>query len=324
MIPKQVLRLVVAILSLTISAGCVTDTGLKGASEGVEWEITDLYTTERSFEGVSSYQYVFTLVLNDKKGKIITFNEFKAQYHEPYYTFGDPGKQSIDLKLNPYGKIRIPCGFSFSGGALDFFDLSPIYTATLYGRDGSGRPIQVHIKTRLPSNPNARFNKTADSEPLPNMSTAEKLKAEISIPVQIAGKAILVQALLNQKERVTLLFDTGATKTLINPDVAKLLGITPGKDSPEQTFSLIGGKTHRVAFTTLKEIRLGDAVVHDLQVGVTNAFPDRSLIDGILGTDFLEHFRFTLDRHASKLILSPLYDNVEPQNGESKKESTSN
>jgi hypothetical protein len=319
MISRQVLRLALAVISLTFSAGCVTDTVLKGDSEVVEWEITDLYTTERTFEGISTYQYSFTLVLKENKGKTITFNEFKAEYHEPNCDFSCNGKRSIDLRLKPYGKMRIPCGFSYSGSAENFFDLAPIYTATFYGYDSPGNKIQIIVKTRLPSNPNTRFNKTADTEPLPNLSTAEKLKSEISVPIQIAGKSILVQALLNQKERVTLLFDTGSSKTLINPDVAKLLGITPDKDAPEKTFSLIGGRTHRVAFTTLKEIKLGDAVVHDLQVGVTDAFPDTTLIDGILGTDFLEHFRFTLDRHTSKLILSPLYDNSALPDGKIKK-----
>lgn len=309
MIPsRQVLRLVFAVISLSISAGCVTDTVLKGSSEAVEWEITDLYTTERNFDGSSNYHYAFTVVLKERKGKMIIFNELSAQYHEPNTDFSSHGKRSIDLKLKPYGKTRLPFGFSYSGEGATFFNLAPIFTAKFSGADVPGNKIQVIVKTRLPSNPNLRFNKTADTDPLPNLSTAEQLKAETSVPVQIVGNAILVYAFLNQKERVTLLFDTGASKTLINPDVAKLLGITPGKDSPERYLSLIGGKTYKAALTTLKEVKLGDAVVRDLQVGVAQVFPDMSLIDGILGSDFLEHFNFTLDRQKSELILSPFLE----------------
>lgn len=303
----QILRLLLVVISLYVLAGCVTtDTVLKGDSDAVEWEINDLYTTQRNFGGSSRYQYAFTLVLKEKKGKTITFNEYNAQYYEPYSNFSNHGKRTIDLKLKPYGRIRLPCGFSYYGDAETFFSFAPIYNATFYGYDDLDNKIQVIVKTRLPSNPNARFKKIADTEPLPNKSTAEQLKTEISVPVQIAGNVILVNAILNQKERVTLLFDTGASKTLINPDVVKLLGITPDKDSPEQFLSLLGGKSYRAALTTLKEIKLGKAVVRDLQIGVGEVFPDTSLIDGILGSDFLEHFNFTLDRRKSELRLSPI------------------
>ena len=71
----QFLRLLLVVISFYVLAGCVTtDTVLKGDSEAVEWEISDLYTTQRNFGGSPNYQYSFTLVLKEKKGKTITFN----------------------------------------------------------------------------------------------------------------------------------------------------------------------------------------------------------------------------------------------------------
>ena len=135
------------------------------------------------------------------------------------------------------------------------------------------------------------------------VSTPEVLKEPTTVPIQIDNDAIFVNATINSEESATLLLDTGASSTILTPSVAKLLGINPRKEAPKRTLSLIGGKTIRVPFVHVSEIRVGDAIVNNLLVGVSTTGFNVSSIDGILGLDFLKHFTVTVDREASQLKL---------------------
>ncbi|MCK5601988.1 retropepsin-like domain-containing protein [Candidatus Pacearchaeota archaeon] len=133
--------------------------------------------------------------------------------------------------------------------------------------------------------------------------TSEVLETLTSVPIRIVKNAIYVNATLNQKEYVTLLLDTGASITMITPDVAELLGISPKKDASKGTITLIGEKTIEAPFVSLSKIKIGDAVINNLMVGVYAVFPNKPLVDGILGTDFLRHFTVTVDHHTRQLRL---------------------
>ena len=135
------------------------------------------------------------------------------------------------------------------------------------------------------------------------VSTSEVLKEPTTVPIQIVNDAILVNATINSEESATLLLDTGGSRTILTPYVAKLLRINPRKDTPKRTLSLVGGKTIRVPFVHVSEIRVGDAIVNNLLVGVSTTGFNVSSIDGILGLDFLKHFTVTVDREASQLKL---------------------
>jgi hypothetical protein len=134
--------------------------------------------------------------------------------------------------------------------------------------------------------------------------TSEALKTPTPVPIRIVKNAIYVNATLNQKENVTLLLDTGSTHTIITPGVAELLDINPKKDAPKDTIILLGGKTIEVPYVSLLKIKVGDAVVNNLMVGVYSVFPDAPLVDGILGADFLRHFTVTVDHHTKRLRLA--------------------
>jgi len=134
--------------------------------------------------------------------------------------------------------------------------------------------------------------------------TAEVLEEPIMVPIQIVNNAILVKATLNSEERVTLLFDTGASKTILTPYVARNLGISPKKNAPKRTMSLIGGKTIKIPFVHISEIKIGDATVNNLMVGVSTIGLNISSLDGVLGSDFFKYFTVNIDREASQLKLA--------------------
>ena len=122
---------------------------------------------------------------------------------------------------------------------------------------------------------------------------------------QTIGNKILVHAVLNKKEYVTLVLDTGATHTFLTPDTAKRFGISLAPDAPKRTTTVIGGRQVEFPLVQLSTIAVGNAAVENLEAGVLASFPDAPLVDGILGGSFLKHFTMTLDYATSRLRLAP-------------------
>ena len=139
----------------------------------------------------------------------------------------------------------------------------------------------------------------------PNVSIASSFDKPTSIPLQIINNKIYLPVNLGQGIEGKFILDTGASTTIISPDMADLLGIVIGNDTIRRTFSVIGGQTMAIPVVCLPGIKVGQAVVNNLSVGVSVIHPDAPVIDGLLGADFLGHFKMTLDHNASRLILSP-------------------
>ncbi len=125
------------------------------------------------------------------------------------------------------------------------------------------------------------------------------------VPIQINQNAILVEAILNQIERVTLLIDTGATNTIINPEIARHLDISPKAADPVYPMTIMGGSEIDVPFVMLDNIKVGDSVISNLMVGVYRSLPKSEFINGILGVDFLGRFELSINHQKSMLTLIP-------------------
>lgn len=126
-----------------------------------------------------------------------------------------------------------------------------------------------------------------------------------AIPMRIVNNLILVQAVLNRREPVLLLLDTGASHTILTPATAERLGLYAADNAPKRTLIRGDGQTHTVPFVPCPVLQLGDAVVENLLVGIAEVLPQASAVGGLLGVDFLERFAVTLDRHARQLWLAP-------------------
>lgn len=136
-----------------------------------------------------------------------------------------------------------------------------------------------------------------------NIFTANFLENPSEINVQIKHKAVLVNVLLNKKETAKFLLDTGASKTLLAPEVAKKLEMNFEETAPRITLSLIGGKKIKVPIVNLNEIQVGAAVAKNLTIGISIIDDEISYFDGILGYDFLQHYKLTVDREKGLLTL---------------------
>ena len=116
------------------------------------------------------------------------------------------------------------------------------------------------------------------------------------------GRSIMVIARINGRAPVQLILDTGATRTTISPAALIGLGVTY-RDAPKVEIRGVTG-TASAYLVGLESVEVGGARVgplrvlsHDAQLG--------GGAQGLLGQDFLNHFRVTIDNARGVVELAP-------------------
>ena len=138
--------------------------------------------------------------------------------------------------------------------------------------------------------------------------SAGKVAANASntkIAYQPVGAMLFVPVVLNGVSG-TFLLDTGAGVTTIHPAFAERAGIDVPARAPRVLLTVAGGGQYSVPMVTAKSVRVGEASVEAIDIGIFSGLsPTRQGVarDGILGVDFLRHFRMTVDRQDRLLIL---------------------
>jgi predicted aspartyl protease len=107
-----------------------------------------------------------------------------------------------------------------------------------------------------------------------------------------------VEAVLNGSLTTTFILDTGAGKTLINPETARSLNLDVGPATPALVGRVAGGSVVAFPVVYLDSLALGEAVVEDLGVLVGQG-------PQLLGMDVLEQFHYRIDPASEVLILKP-------------------
>jgi predicted aspartyl protease len=292
-------------------SGCAPQ--LTGSSGALAWEVTDLRVVERSVAGTARDLYTFTLVLQETQGSAVTFTHLEQTVSQPSVNaVGEARHSSMLWKLRPHGELRQPFSFYWYCATGDcpnrqFIAPAPWYNIRLTGTDARGQSVQVEIDVKLPGNPpgpkvGPSLAMSSGTSPTPGMATGQ---GSGSVPFRNVLNHIWIHAVLNQKEQDTLLLDTGAAQTLITPDTAQRLGISPAPNAPKRPLTVVGGHRVEIPFVQLSTIAVGEAVVEHLQAGVVASFPHAPLADGILGEDFLKHFMVTFNYTTSRLWLEP-------------------
>jgi len=125
-----------------------------------------------------------------------------------------------------------------------------------------------------------------------------------NVPIQVAGAVVLVPALLNGAA-ATLLLDTGASTTIVRPALVQRAGIEVAPDAPKMVGVVVGGQRFSLPFVRVRSLSIGDAAVEGIDVGVFDGLAHMPGVDGLLGGDFLNHFKVTIDRENHRLTLEP-------------------
>ena len=129
--------------------------------------------------------------------------------------------------------------------------------------------------------------------------------APTTVSLRTAYSALLVPVQINGVS-ATLVLDTGASQTMISPELARRAGMEVKRGAPLIAGNVVGGRRVSVPLVRARSVSVGAAVVEDLDIGVFDALPGRPEVDGLLGASFLHHFKFTVDRKNLQLLLEPV------------------
>ena len=120
------------------------------------------------------------------------------------------------------------------------------------------------------------------------------------ISLVASGSHFLVNARINGSREIRLLLDTGASITSINRDVLTRLGIDTRSGRNISLHTAGGTVNARTAVITSFDI--GGYSVRDIEVAALEF--DEGPADGLLGMNFLDHFRYIIDQKQRKLFLT--------------------
>ena len=126
-----------------------------------------------------------------------------------------------------------------------------------------------------------------------------------TVPLELAGRVLLVRAMVEGTHPVTLLLDTGASLTIVRPQALAAARVEVSRTAPRILGTVVGGRTVAMPYVRLRSLSVGGATVESIDVAAYDATPHRRDVDGLLGGNFLNHFTVTIDRASRLLTLTP-------------------
>ena len=185
------------------------------------------------------------------------------------------------------------------------FLLAPAAHAQLYRwTDDQG---ETHFGQGVESVPQRYLNRaravgSVDPPPAPSGPAASTVSDGVTRVAFVPGRPITVEARINGRKVVQLLLDTGADRTVIRPTALFGIGVSY-RDAPRIEIRGATG-TASAYVVALESLEVGGARVGPLRV-VSLDEGLRSGSDGLLGRDFLNHFRLTIDNDRGIIELAP-------------------
>ena len=125
-------------------------------------------------------------------------------------------------------------------------------------------------------------------------------------PAAIRNLTTIPPARINGIADARLLVDTGSTWTVLSPKLASQLELPISANTRRNILVLAGGREVAVPRVRVASVKLGAVAVENLYIGVYELFPTVPEIQGVVGMDFLRHFRVSIDQRQPRLVLSPL------------------
>jgi predicted aspartyl protease len=183
--------------------------------------------------------------------------------------------------------------------------LAPVAHAQFYRwTDDDG---QTHFGQGAESVPDryrsrARAVGSVEPPPIPSGPAAATVTDGVTRIAFGAGRPIEVSARINGRKVVQLMLDTGADSTVIRPTALFGLGVSY-RDAPKIEIRGVTGRSSGYV-VSLESLEVGGARVGPMRV-VSHDAGLRPGSDGLLGRDFLNHFRVTIDNARGVVELAP-------------------
>jgi predicted aspartyl protease len=124
-----------------------------------------------------------------------------------------------------------------------------------------------------------------------------------AVPVELSGGHTILSVIVNRSATATMLLDTGASFSILSPRMMKRIGIPVPLTAPKIMGVVVGGGTVSMPYVRIGSLSVGSFTVENIDVGVFDAVPSVPGLDGILGANFLSHFRMTVDQRLRQLTL---------------------
>jgi clan AA aspartic protease (TIGR02281 family) len=132
--------------------------------------------------------------------------------------------------------------------------------------------------------------------------SAEQTAAIESIPLIRRGNHYLIKATLNNVSEVTLMIDTGASITSLSQrSFSALVNESNYSSLGSRLFNTANGVTKGEVYRADK-LSLGNNILEGVNLSVLD-FQQRSGVDGLLGMNVLQNFRFEIDQDKEVLYL---------------------
>jgi clan AA aspartic protease (TIGR02281 family) len=124
----------------------------------------------------------------------------------------------------------------------------------------------------------------------------------VGIPLHRRGNHFVVEASPAPGRNIRLLIDTGASVTILTPDVLEQQDIGYQDTGRYRVFNTANGPV-RTPIYKLDSLTVGEWKVNQLEIGVLDLRGGTD-VDGLLGMNFLRHFQFYIDQNEALLLLS--------------------
>ena len=121
---------------------------------------------------------------------------------------------------------------------------------------------------------------------------------ETTIPLERSRGGWITEVVVNDTRKTRFLVDTGASLTVLTPELADELGIKPPRRGRVVRLQTLSGETQGPV-VTIPLLRVGDLEARDV-LAVIHEIPD---LDGILGNTFLARYSVTLDARRGLLTV---------------------
>jgi predicted aspartyl protease len=143
---------------------------------------------------------------------------------------------------------------------------------------------------------------SVDPPPAPSGPAAAMVTDGVTRIAFAPGRSIMVTAKINGRAPVQLMLDTGASRTTISPAALIGLGVSY-RDAPRVQFRGVTGSASAY-LVSLESVEVGGARVGPLRVISHDAQLGGGAV-GLLGQDFLNHFRVTIDNARGVVEFAP-------------------
>jgi len=274
----------------------------EGVSGPIAWRLTDFSLGTTSIGGKKQALYTIILSLRSTATGSLTLTRYEARVSFAGLAESE-WSDSVQWSLQRASELKVSLQSSLEcieGSRPCRAPMGPTWTVLLLGSDQNGRPIREVIALILPPEPGKPITPPIK---ISRASTPATGFSGTTIPIRISNNLISVPAVVNGSV-VSLLLDTGAQVTVLSPDVASRVGIVVPPDAPTLPISGIGVRDAPIII--IPSFQVGDYVVENLPVAVvTLQLLTTFQSDGLLGGNFMEFFRMTLDRRAKELRLEP-------------------